>query len=270
MAPPRGYSRHSRAEYVDPYADQRADDIADRHARARAALEANGGHTPMSERSRPLGLSDPADWRKDFPTAPTGYSNGVRPTISARDEALAAGPKVQQVQFAPPPAVTKDKNGLPVVRPASEYIDYYRGHMGKTNVGAPQIDPRALAAIDQPEVFAPKATEVLHPAGGGTPAPIVTDPSLPPAVVSDTGIQRMSPEEQGRARASLQALHPAIFTADTPENKAFVAHAKQFGEQSAHDNAEKIVAGAQVDAAKDALKTAAPISDPATSINPYA
>jgi hypothetical protein len=43
------------------------------------------------------------------------------------------------------------------------------------------------------------------------------------------------------ARLALQQAHPNIFVAGSPENLAFVAHAKEFGEESAHQNADKLM-----------------------------
>lgn len=60
--------------------------------------------------------------------------------------------------------------------------------------------------------------------------------------MNDAGIQRMNPTEQEAARTQLYQTHPQIFDGpDNPDRQAFVAHAKQYGEQSAHDNIDKIL-----------------------------
>lgn len=46
-------------------------------------------------------------------------------------------------------------------------------------------------------------------------------------------------------RQALFQAHPEIFQTGTPQNAAFVAHANQFGEASAHQNIDSIMQGAQ-------------------------
>lgn len=59
-----------------------------------------------------------------------------------------------------------------------------------------------------------------------------------------TGVARTAdPNEYNpdTARANLFAAYPEVFKAGTPQNAAFVAHAKEFGLQSAHQNASSIL-----------------------------
>lgn len=62
-----------------------------------------------------------------------------------------------------------------------------------------------------------------------------------PAVETETGIVHAPTFDQTAARLALKQKHPAIFEAGTPENEAFVAHAKQYGEASAHENADAMI-----------------------------
>lgn len=64
-----------------------------------------------------------------------------------------------------------------------------------------------------------------------------------PSQVTENGVIGQAPAayDPEAARRALYAKHPAIFKAGTPENLAFDAHAKQFGLEDAHKNADMIV-----------------------------
>lgn len=43
------------------------------------------------------------------------------------------------------------------------------------------------------------------------------------------------------ARRKLRAEHPAVFDANSPQNRLFVEISKRFGEQAAHENADEFL-----------------------------
>lgn len=62
------------------------------------------------------------------------------------------------------------------------------------------------------------------------------------AVTTENGVSRGAPFNSSAARIALQKSHPNIFIAGTPENAAFVAHAKRYGEEAAHQAAPGLMA----------------------------
>lgn len=185
-------------------------------------------------------------FRDIFPNAPTSQPFMSAPSrISARDAAILAGPKVQQVRYAAAPSAPIPTSDAEANRISARNMAYYTGGMGKQTVGAPRLDPRAVARLDDPTAAigeAPQATLVARADQRTASAPIALDPRLPAATVSDTGIVRLSPQEQKTMREATLGQYPDIGKAGTPLNAAFVAYAKANGEASAHANLGKIVA----------------------------
>lgn len=105
----------------------------------------------------------------------------------------------------------------------------------------------ARAAIPQPPaqtVFQPSQTDVAGIQGRyQTPG---TTASFTPGTATDIAGNSTSngvPFNQASSRASLYASHPQIFQSGTPENTAFVSHAQQYGEPSAHANIDTVLDG---------------------------
>lgn len=235
--------------YSNPISARRAISargVIDRHRRAAEAVDANGGRSaPQAAGSRPMGLS--ADWGTTFPEAPSPQINprtgspfmSAPPRISARDAAMNASPE----PFMP------SKTPMTVAAPIT------------SETGSRATDAANLA---QNMAMASNPRAFLSARGPSVPAtvPSITlDPSLPPARVSSTGITRNMPSarasiaaaptqafNQTTARASLYQSNPAIFQAGTPENAAFVAFAKENGEEAAHANLAQILASTQSNA----------------------
>lgn len=229
---------------ISAYDEQRrSQDSLDRRDRARKVVAYNGGRSaPHSAsdfspsavaernanaaRAKALpGTPEPtADdrWRETFPSLPNG---APRPLISAR----GTTPVAPAAPVAPAPPWAQ-------VSPVTTTM--------------PRIDARMVAA----DAVVPSVT---------------LDPNLPPATVTNTGITRDMPPAptaspgDGSAgplgaagpghrfapdspqRANLRAEHEDIFTEGTPANVAFVAHAKQFGEASAHEHINDILDSTQ-------------------------
>lgn len=139
---------------------------------------------------------------------------------------------------------------------------------GKATTPAP--DPSAGAAHDAGLAVAGKSQTALTPYGTisstfAKPGDVAQEG---PPSVSGTGVTNPGTTpafDQNAAIASLRANPDmkGIFTANTPENAAFVAHYNQNGLQSALQNAGSIVQGAQKPPA-----TPAPPGEPAPK--PYA
>lgn len=265
MAPPRGFprrdfinSRNSK-DIEFGYDPRRQAESNDRRARNLQNMAESGMSAPYSgsdqspsamEHQSTVGTIESPDerWRRIFPNRPQAYGGGAPPKISARDSAIAASGMVQPMNRGPMPTVQRDANGVATGHvPTIEENRAYINGTNATPAGPPRLDARSLAAMDHPEQFAPQATAASSIPSQMTPsAPIVQTPGLPPAVESSTGIVRdMGAAHRFAAdsseRANLYATNPAIFESGTPENTAYVAHAKQYGEKSANDNIASIL-----------------------------
>lgn len=79
---------------------------------------------------------------------------------------------------------------------------------------------------------------VRYAKAGETQSPLIAG-SMDP---NGTGPQHAGAFDHEAARADLFKRHPNIFTAGTPENQAFAAHAQKYGLQAAHQNADALMA----------------------------
>lgn len=228
----------ARSQYVDPYNDYqaqaRADRSKERHERARQAVAANGGRsapysandtTPSAMEARaqssaasgggtamPLSADDV--WRLKFPSPPTPQPFMSRPPlISARDSALMASGWQQPTQPKPMarPVMPDDMNNKAAMALYHQGMREYAAR-GTEPVGPPRLDARTM------ELLSPAARTLAN--NRSTPAPAF---------------------DQTTARAGLYARLPSVFEAGTPENLAFVQHAREFGEESAHRNIDDLL-----------------------------
>lgn len=79
--------------------------------------------------------------------------------------------------------------------------------------------------------------------GTGSVRTAGADEKLGKAVVTADGVSRTGPQDYAGRNAGLQKQHPNLFVAGSPENAAFVAHAKQYGVPDAYDNVDSLMAG---------------------------
>lgn len=219
--------KSSGSDVAQQYIDVRRGEASDaRHERAAQAVAENGGRSaPQSTQSRSGGLTPEADWRGIFPSAPTPQPFISRPpTISARDAAIGASPK----PFMPQPQGTQISMPRPLTSPDG-------------NAGTDAANLALNTALyKNPSRFvnvrgAMPANPVVPPSAAGAPA------AFNPAT----------------ARQSLYQTHPEVFQSGTPQNEAFVAHAKEFGEESAFRNVADILPPAANVASKPAPATPA-------------
>lgn len=237
-------SRHTGYE-TEPSAHDfvRSQGIIDRHARAAEATAANGGRSaPQSDASRAGGLTPIDDWRRDFPKAPSVTTFSRPSLISARDAAMNASP----APYTPLPRGTKLNLPTPLTGPG-----------GNAATDAAQLAQNLRLAANPRSLISARTASPAPGISPAAPAPV----AIPKA-----------PFDPGAARASLYAStdprHQAIFQEGTPENAAFVAHAREFGEESAHRNLNDILPPAATPA--PAQVAAATPRSPVGLIDPYA
>lgn len=235
-------------------------------ANRKAAIVRNGGRSaPQSQASRALGLTPQDAWRALFPrpagarlgaTAPDPMDDGAAQASSTFDTQATPA---RQISAHFDPNVNSVPNTPPMNNPGYPRVD-------------PHLDingPAVQGALDQAAgiTHTPAAPGVNVPSiygSGHLVAPGETDKEN--AVFNAAnGVPSLdwTPQQRQQNEDVLEKSHPAIFQNGTPENAAFVAHAQQYGEQSAHENVDKIMSGIQKPKSATASPTVQPKPNPA-------
>lgn len=261
MASNRTPSLHQES----PEAAQRRRLIEKRNEDAEAAVTANGGRSaPHSAAETASALTPEGEWLKMFPMPP-GASNPAP---------IALGTPGTLNPFVPHAGVPAINNPRPQTSPslvhpqtAPNYLGestYFDPHAGVEGAQVHEIDPAkdqrfsVMGQTSGANTAAGIAKMYGDPTGGSIRYVQPTAPTTPPAPAYD----------QAAARASTLQAHPNIGVEGTPENNAFVAHATQYGEQSAHANLPSILSQSQT---MSAAKPPAAPKEASTSepLSPY-
>lgn len=254
----------------------------DAHNRAQAARDSNGGRSaPHSQAETAGGLSSAKEW--DSRNTPSANFNRLKPlpltpytTIPAPPvlTTAAVNPLDAEQRLSASPAAAPAAGNVPrgTFNPDANSIanpppmDNLTGSWNKGATVPEQatnylgesryIDPHANGAMVS-EIDPAKDMRYSvngQTSGANTAAGILskyqtpgTTASFTPGTVTDAGGNVANNGQtvfnRASAETALKASHPNIFTAGSPENTAFVAHAQQYGEPSAHANVDSIMQG---------------------------
>lgn len=206
---------------------------------------------------RGTAASPMGDWSRTFtPTASRAGMQNMN-TAAVRDMRTAQAPATRAVQTAQV-ADAREKTAAVQANAADVAKAQPNANTApaavaanNTKAGLNVNSPAIQGLLDRASGIQPTtATNTATPYGTGsvrfdkgtpTPSAPIVD-----ANGTQTGVGRVDssgqPFDINTARNNLKAAYPEAYTAGTPENLAFAAHANKFGEQSAHENAQDILA----------------------------
>ncbi len=257
MANTRASSGYNFPTIQRTQAEILAEGMRDRaHAHAQA-VEANGGKQLVSAQQNRTSLTPIDVWgHRNDPSGDMAMLNGTANPAASSSPPGVLNPYDWRGHegIAHPPAINNPTGhavALPATAPQtapdykgeSTYFDPYAG--SQVHEINPALDQRF--SVNGQTSGAQTAQGILDKYQ--TPG---TTASFTPGNVTDASGNTMAPGgavtpafDRASAETALKASHPNIFIAGSPENNAFVAHAQQHGEQSAHANVNSIMATAR-------------------------
>lgn len=177
-------------------------------------------------------------------TQPGGLAAARQPAVAP---AQRAGNALARATSTVPPVATAPGIGRTLAADGGAYKGALDAVAANPNLGANGYGTGSVRMAKAGEVASPLVAGSMDPNGTGPQrASTAFDPEV--------------------ARAALFAKHPAIFQAGTDENAQFDAHAKQYGLESAHQNADSIVAS--VNASRNATAAKDEANRPVSPTNP--
>lgn len=262
--PPQVRTGPQRYEF-DPHADPSPKMEANRKAIAKEARIQNGinnplpQNTPGSGQMTPNSLARPPAWEGqlnqrgiDPHTSPQGATPSGAPLggNSAGQSGIGtAAPPVDpgwQLKGTGHEGVVLPDTGYNY-KGEKSYVDPFaaaQGGSGRVLEIDPSKDQRFSVNGQTSGAQTAQGIQDKYQVPGTTAA--FTPGSIAPTsgtIMGQNG-QVTQPPQTPERQALFQA-HPEIFQTGTPQNAAFVAHANQFGEASAHQNIDSIMQGAQ-------------------------
>jgi hypothetical protein len=269
MARPPSYRQESINTQLAREAAERAVD------RRNAARDLGFGSAPHSAAETAGGVSTPSQWASRNAASPNMAALHAGVLSPYTLPAAPQGPTPSDAPMEP----TNVPHGTinPYPQPGTEGIAHpppMDNLTGSWNKGT-TIPDRATNYLGEKTYFSPYAQSNVHeidPAKDqrfavmgqtsgaqtaqgildkyGTPG---TTASFTPGTVTDAAgnvaQNGQTVFNRQQSETALRASHPEIFQARTPQNAAFVAHAQQFGEPSAHANVDTIMSNAAKPAA---------------------